>query len=377
MAGIIKQICRFLSLVLVGVACGSGTLYVPGDGLDRQTWSQAGGGEQGRAYWEQGIEPPLRLLWQQKIEASPLDGMLFSEHLVLQQTTAPSLYVFDRYSGQFLGKRGGDNPVCAPPMLVGDLLVYGELGSKPKLRAFDRRVGKVSWNYPGTVCTSVAGRGDTLLVAMESGQLVALSAGDGAELWKQEIGGLLHTPPTVASGFVYIGNSAGDLVALDLAAGEERWRCALGGGVRTRPAAGGEHIYVGLVGGVIEAVRAASGRRVWRRDLGALLTAGMALTPDILVVGAVDHSIYGIERKSGEIRWQFATEGVVRSAPAAVGQTVYCGSADGHFYALDSTSGRLQWKYRLDGPALSPVALGERMVGIGTEEGMVYVFGRL
>lgn len=376
MAGIIKRLSGLLALILLAGGCGGGVLYIPGDGQGGQTWLQAGGGKEGWAYRAAGVEPPLRLLWQQKTDAPPLAGVLFTERLVLQQTTAPSLYIFDRYSGQLLGKRGGSTPLCGPPTLVGELLIYGELGGKPHLRAFDRQQRKVRWSYAGVVCAPVVEWGDTLLVALESGQLVALAAADGSELWKSEIGGLLQLAPAVEAETVYIGNAAGELIALDLLSGTEQWRCDLQSGVRTRPAVDGAYVYLGTADGALQAVRVDSGQVAWRRELGALMTAGLALKPAVVVVGAVDHSIYGVARDSGEILWQFATEGVVRGAPAAAGETVYCGSADEHLYALDSASGRLQWKYRLDGPALGPIALGEHMVGIGTEKGTVYVFGR-
>ncbi len=375
LVGTIKRLCGLVALGALMLGCGGGSVYIPGDGRDREVWALAGG-QDGRAYRAVGIEPPLRLLWQQKTDGPPLEGVLFTGRLVVQQTTAPSLYAFDRYSGQLLGKRGGSTPLCGPPTLAGELLAYGELGGKPHLRAFDRQRRKVRWSYAGVVCAPVVGWGDTLLVALEAGQLVALAGADGAELWESEIGGLLQMAPSVADGRVYIGSAAGELTALDLDSGEEQWRCDLDSGVRTRPAVEGGYAYVGTADGAIQAVRLDSGRVEWRRGLGALMAGGLALTPTVVVAGSVDHSIYGLGRDSGDRLWKFTTQGVVRSAPAVAGETVYCGSADEHFYALDSTSGRLLWKYRLDGPALRPVALGERMVGIATEEGTVYVFGR-
>ena len=363
--------------LLAAAGCGDKVFYLPGAGTGVGAWPQEGRTPDGRAFAEQNMDPPLQLLWQQELDAAPLGGMLFTDHLVLQLTAAPTLYAFDRRSGKPLGKRGTDIQICTSPALVGEVLIYAELGRKPGLRAFDCRTGKVRWRYAGAVCAPLVARRDTVVVAGESGKLSALRVGDGQELWCQQTGALLRTAPALAGDQLYLGAADGSCRAFGLGSGAERWSHALEGGVRTRVVAGRDRVFVGTAAGVVYAIDAGSGDLVWKTPLGTLPAPGMALTPDVLVVGGADRRIYGLESASGAVRWRFETGGVVRAAPAAAAGTVFCGSSDGHLYALETATGRLQWKYRLDGAATSPVALGRDMVGISSENQTAYVFGRL
>ena len=367
-----------MGLVLpILMGCQEKVFYLPEIGRLESAWPQEGRTADGRAFLEQEVEPPLQLLWQQKIDAAPLGSLIFAGHLVLQLTTEASMYAFDRYSGKVLGKRDSDIQVCVPLVLMDEVLVFAGLGKQPGLRAFDRRTHDVRWTYPGVVCAPLVARRDTLLVAGEEGVVAALRGNSGEELWHSQIGGRLRTAPTAGGDAVYVGNADGLFVGLELSSGDERWRQQLETGVRTWAVVGGDRVFVGTAAGVVHALSADSGQVVWQTRLGALLTAGMALAPQALVAGSVDHHVYALDPDSGELLWRFEAGGVVRGTPAVTARTVYCGSSDGYLYALKNETGELLWKYRMDGPVLASMALGEQMIGVSSENGTVYVFGRL
>ncbi len=364
-------------MLLVLVGCQGKVFYLPSVDLAESTWPQEGRTADGRAFADWELDPPLHLLWQQKIDAATLGGMIFSGHLALQLTTGPTVYAFDRYTGKLMGKRSMDVEICAPLVLVDGVLVYAELGKKPGLRALDGRTHALRWSYPGVVCAPLIARHDTLLVAGERGKLSVLRSRSGEELWHKQVGRRLRTAPGLGGEVVYVGTADGSFMALDLESGEERWKQELESGVRTRAVVGEDRVFTGTAGGVVYALRADSGQVVWQTHLGALLTPGLALAPQVLAVGSVDHHLYGLDPETGEVLWRFETGGVVRGTPAATVRTVYCGSSDGYVYALENETGQLQWKYRVDGPILAPVAVGERAIAITSENKTVYVFGRL
>ena len=365
------------AVITSAIACGPKVFYLPDSGPGDLDWTQAGGGADGRAFVGQEFSPPLSLLWQQNLDGRPVGGLIFSGHLALQLTSGPSLYAFDRRTGRLLGRRGIDVEVCAPLTVSGDLFVYGELGKDPALRAFDRRTHDRRWSVDGVACVPVPTRHDTLLVAGESGKIVALRSADGERLWERDLPGRTRAAPAVGGSQLFVGRADGDLLALDLADGQERWRLRLDSGIRSRPVFASGTVYVGTAAGTLYAVAADSGTVLWQRSLGHLLSSGFSLTPQMLVVGSVDRNIYGIDPASGETVWTFATKGVIRGSPAATSETVYCGSGDGHVYALEIMSGQLQWQFEVDGPVYGPVTVGDRMIAVTTENGSVYVFGRL
>ena len=378
MAGIFRRLLESLAglALCLTMGCQGKAFYLPAVERQHSSWSQEGGSAAGRAFVDVELEPPLRLLWQQNIEASAQGGMRFTGNLALQLTNAPSLYGFDLLSGRLLGKRGTDVEICAPLALVEDVLVYAELGKKPRLRAFDRVDHEQRWDYPGVVCVPPIGRHDTLLVAGEEGKLSLLRGNSGEVLWHKKVGRRLRAAPGMGTNAVYLGTADGSLVALGLESGEQIWKQNLESGVRTQVVVGEKWIFTATASGVVYALQPDSGQIAWQTRLGALLTPGMALTPQALVVGSVDQNVYGLNPQTGEVQWQFETEGVVRSTPAATAHIVFCGSSDGFLYALENATGQLLWKYRVDGPILAPVAVGERVVGITSENGTLYVFGR-
>jgi len=364
-----------LGALLLLVGCGAKVFFLPGE--SDSEWGQAGRLADGRAFLGTGPRPPLQLLWEQQLDAPPVGSALFSGGLVLQLTTAPSLYAFDRDRGQRLGKRGFDADVCAPPVLVGRMLVFSTLGRDAALQGFDRQTQKMRWSLAGVFCAPLVARGDTLVAAGEEGIVRALAAGTGEELWQARIGGRVRAAPSAGGRRVYVGAADGTVVALAAGTGEELWRRRLEEGGRTRPAADQDRIFAGTAAGRVVAFDPASGEMLWRTSLDARPGPGLALGPQILAVGTVDRRVYGLDPETGSVRWAFETEGVVRGTPAATRETIFCGSSDGYLYALESASGRLQWKYRLDGPAITDVALGEGMVVIASENRTLYVFGRL
>ena len=379
MAGIFRSTWRrtwLLAVLLLGTGCRGKVFYLQGD--DGSGWLQAGRTAAARAFAARELQPPLRLLWVQKIDAAPLGGPFFAGDVVLQLTTAASLYAFERHSGRLLGRRSGGTAVCAAPLLADSILVFAEVGKEPRLRAFDRRTRGLRWTLPtaAEVCAPLVGRNDTLVVAEEEGMLRALRSSSGEELWRTHLGGRLRVAPTMGPEAVYAGNREGLLAAFDLEDGARRWSRQLDSALRVRPVAAPGRIFVGTAAGTVQALNADSGEVIWSTQVDALLAQGMALGPGVLVVGAADHHIYGLDPQSGALRWKYLTQGVVRSTPAIAAQTVYCGSSDHHLYALDSESGGLLWKYRLNGPALEAVALGPGMVSIASEEKRIYVFAK-
>jgi len=349
----------FVYLLVAFLGCSKGVFYVGG------------------AAPTAAPEPPLSLLWQQKMDAPPLGAALFSGSLALQLSTSATLYAFDRHSGERVGKRGLDGEVCGAPAVVGDLVLIAGLGKDAAMIALDRRTQKERWRHEGTFCLPPAVRNDTVVGAGEDGALHALLAESGEKIWQVElVDERLRVAPVISGNLLLVGTARGRLYALDMADGEERWQRELDSGVRTTPLVADGRIWVGSATGRIASLELESGRRLWTSELGALPAAGLALTQGILVVGAVDRNVYGLDAESGEEVWRFETEGVVRSSPAATRTTVYCASSDGHLYALMAATGRLLWKFRLEGPVLEPVAIGGDVVVVATEKKMLYAFGR-
>ena len=333
----------------------------------------------GEGYRGRSLEPPLRLLWQRQLDDPPLGPPVMAGALLLQLTTSPTLYAFDRHNGHRLGKKGMDEGICGGPGLAGaegETLIIGESGRDAVLRAIDRRSRDTRWTFDGAVCAQVAVRRDTIIVPLEAGRLAALSAIDGQELWALEMTGGLAAGPLVDGDTVFAGDLKGAFIAVDVVDGGERWRAQLGASVRGTPVAHGDRIMTVSGDGVAYALDRNTGDVFWRQPIGGLLTPGVALASEMAVVGCSDRSLYGLNVEDGAIVWSFETGGAIRGVPAATAATVFAASSDGHVYGLDAQTGELRWKFRLDGPVTQSVTLGAQAMSVTTDAGSVYYFGR-
>ncbi len=372
------RLTLFLGVALATGGCGHKVLYLT-DSEGESDWLQVGGAASAGSFRATGPYPPLRLLWQQRMDGAPLGGSILSGRLALTLTKTSTLHAFDRKSGHAVAKMSLDDAVCAPPAVAGDfdeLLVFAELGRQPKLRAIDRRTGESRWQFDGVACAAIVISGDTLFAALENGRLLALSTAEGKELWHWDMEGRPLTPPAAYRGDVLVGDSKGTLTALDAVSGEPRWQSELGASVRSQPVIGAGRVFVATGAGEVHGLEALSGERLWSVRLGGLPTPGMSLNPHVLSVGCVDHYIYGLDPQTGRVVWKFETESVVRSTPASTESTVYAGSNDGSVYAIDSQTGGLKWKYELAEPIVEPFVLSSDALIVATETGSLYAFGR-
>lgn len=321
-------------------------------------------------------DPPLSLLWERKLDAAPMGRVLNADPLVLQMSTGASLYAFDPYSGDKLGKKTFDRGICGPPALVGDVVLLGSQGKEAALLAWDRRLEDTRWKQAGTFCLPPVVRGDTLFVSSEHGLIRAVNFSTGALLWERNLEVLVRAAPVLRGNRLIVGDGKGVIRGLRLRDGQEAWRDSVDSGVRVRPLVGSEHIWLGTAAGQIAALDGTTGVLQWQVDVGGLPSGEMALTEGMLAVGSADRSVYGIEASTGSVRWTYATEGVVRGSPVAGKSVFYIGSSDGYLYALDASGGDLLWKFRLDGAVIEGVSwVGETLV-VMTEKKILYAFGR-
>ena len=355
------------------------TYYPPGPEDHRdEDWNQSGGGHSGRSFRPLGVEPPLRLLWEQRLNSPPMGSGLVSGPVLMQMTKTSSLYSFD-VVGRQLGKRGYGEIPCAPPAIAGaasEVLVITEFFPDPLIKGVSRLDGSTLWSRKTTVCVPTVSRADTIVFMDEDGTATALAASDGELVWEVHGEERYASGPSMFADLVIIGDSGGTLRALRLRDGEERWLSQLGPGLRSRPAVSPSGVFVGTAAGEIVALSTDTGSELWRTALGNLPTPGLTLSPDLVVTGCVDRHIYALDVNTGDIVWRFETGGVVRGTPVSTESVVYCGSGDGFIYALELSSGSLLWKYRLDGPSVEGLALGPGTLIVTTESGSIYVFGR-
>ena len=280
------------------------------------------------------------------------------------------------------------NTVCA---------VTGMAGSNG-LAVLDPRDGAALWRRPPTVAGQLSGpvvTGGVLYYADPDGQVYALRASDGQQLWTLPagespqgfavagplvcvVGNQVHalrsgreiwtapahggavTDPVIAGGLIYVTTADHGIYALRSDNGQAVWNFRNGqlDGIWV---AGGLAYAYGATGGIY-ALQAADGKEIWRSSVsgqGPMVT----VAGDIVYASGNDGVMYALRARDGRKIWHLATGGSTTIA-AATRETAYIGSND--LYAIRVADGRQLWSFpsAVAGMLLTPSTL---YAGGGTE----------
>jgi outer membrane protein assembly factor BamB/formylglycine-generating enzyme required for sulfatase activity len=151
-------------------------------------------------------------------------------------------------------------PPCRASMAVGVRCVFH--AGVGMITAYDKKTGERVWRVrdkdnPQTdrnPTSSPALWDGRLIVGRKSGQVLALDAASGRQLWAFSTGGPVFSSPAIAGASVYVGSDDAHVYALDARTGRLLWKFATGGCVRSSPWPGQGVVFVGSDDGVVYAL---------------------------------------------------------------------------------------------------------------------------
>lgn len=237
------------------------------------------------------------------------------------------------------------------------------------LLTFDTATGAPGWSYqalsePARIlaASSPAVSGDMVVAAFGSGELVALRAANGNDLWTEALSRASRTSalseirdipgrPVIYQGDVFAVSHSGVFAATDVRTGQARWTLPIVG--ITTPLPAGDVVYVVSKAGEVICVARESGQIYWIRDLNAGFTPkkkGMfsfvrgvsprplwsspLLVSDRLIVAGVTGQLAVLNPKTGELIKQVKLGGRTLLGPIAAGDMVYVVTDEGELIAL-------------------------------------------
>jgi outer membrane protein assembly factor BamB len=133
---------------------------------------------------------------------------------------------------------GTNSDVAASPNLFqqGTRALVGVGDKAGYYYVHDRLSGELIWKrflaggmYKGGVIAPAALQNNTIYVSSnpldgyEKGEVFALRAQDGSELWHYDLPAASWGGPAIANGVLYVSTIGGDIFALDATSGEKRW----------------------------------------------------------------------------------------------------------------------------------------------------------
>ncbi|MEL6878718.1 MAG: PQQ-binding-like beta-propeller repeat protein [Pseudomonadota bacterium] len=254
--------------------------------------------------------------------------------------------------------------LAAAPVIGGDALYA--VGSDGTIHSFDADTGARRWDVsaamesdmrPSAFGGGVSYSDGRLYATNGAGEVKALNAEDGSEIWKVKPSGPLRGSPTIAFGQVYVMTQDNQVIALDAASGELLWNDA---GSATQagvfgvaaPAAGQGTVIAGYSSGELSAYRYENGRTLWADALSRTnISTQVGSLTDIDADPIIDSGrVYALgqggrmaayELVTGQRIWELNLAGI--STPAIAGEWIFTLTDDARLLAIARSTGRVRW----------------------------------
>ena len=257
----------------------------------------------------------------------------------------------------------------------------------------DRRGGVSLWTGESTGAHGILFGGGVsfdngrLYATTGLGDVEAIDAATGAEVWRVRPGGPLRGAPTIANDNVYVTTQDNQLFALNPADGKVRWNAA--GTFETSgvfgaaaPAAAQGTVVAGFSSGELTAYRYENGRTVWQDALTRTsISTAVATISDIDAEPVIDQGrvyalgqggrMVALELNTGQRIWEINVAGI--STPWVAGEWIFAVTDQGQLMALARATGRVKWltqlpRYRDEEDKegaiswVGPVLAGDRLI---------------
>lgn len=203
------------------------------------------------------------------------------------------------------------------------------------------------------------GDGNNVYAASRDGNVLALNAESGKQVWKTDLDLDLSAGPGVGNGVVAVGSADGLIIVLDAKDGTERWRVNLGGEVLAPPLITDESVIVSTIDNRLRALRSFDGTELWilEKSTPALTMRGSAtpaMSGNSVIAGFDNGRLVAAAADSGNVLWEsFLAPPKGRSdlerlsdidgQISVVGQDVYAAGYQGQLAAVAAESGQILW----------------------------------
>ncbi|HEY2334397.1 MAG TPA: PQQ-binding-like beta-propeller repeat protein [Solirubrobacterales bacterium] len=254
-----------------------------------------------------------------------------------------------------------------PAVANGVAYVVNKYGNAKAVRLSDR---KILWELnpnpkdsgiPTDVTAPVYHQGKVFFADVD-GDLQAVDASTGKQVWARKLAGHLESSPMAVGGTLYLGTDKTNVVAVRASDGRVLWQFNSPGAIKASPSFHDGRIFVADYESGMFCLNATNGRLLWRTNTSKVPPFGQggffsspAIAFGRVYAGRDDGRIYAFDEKTGKVDWSFPTDNFVYGSPAVARvpgtpPTVYIGSYDEHLYALNALTGRKEWRYDVGGP---------------------------
>lgn len=280
--------------------------------------------------------------------------------------------------------------LTAMPIVVGGRIYV--LDAQANVRAFSANSGATAWavslvpagkDSEGAFGGGLASNGSHIFATTAFGEVVALNAATGGEIWRKKFPAPIKTAPTVSNGQVFFVTVANEAFALAATSGAQLWKSSGSGESasaisNTSPAVADGIVVTPHTNGNLIAFSAGGGQRYWSESLasrqsGASVANLNAIAGRPVIAGGHVYAISNAGRmaafdlKSGAEIWSREFSG--NQTPWVSGEYIFVISQKRRMVAITRRTGAVKWVVDLPGGGIwsGPVMGGGRLLAVSNK----------
>ncbi|MHB8779776.1 MAG: outer membrane protein assembly factor BamB family protein [Candidatus Geothermincolia bacterium] len=302
------------------------------------------------------LEDATRGLVKQQLAAAwqvPIDGNGFlslQEGRLYVTTTTGEVQAYDAATGAPLWAYDTGAWIASAPALSNGMVYTGS--SDHNLYALDAATGGLVWYFEsqGEILASPVTEGNLVFFCSDNNHIYdlmnrvyCLDAASGMLLWYFDTAGWSASPPTAASGQLYLGCYDRKLYALDQAAGGELWDLPTSSLVFGSPVALANKVFGCTIDGRVYAADELTGTLAWvcllREFIWLPPVAYTGPAASLIYVSTYNNAVYAVEPEQGDVVWACDAKKPLQFAPQVQGEHLLVIAGDNRLYRLQAATG--------------------------------------
>jgi outer membrane protein assembly factor BamB len=287
-------------------------------------------------------------------------------------------------SGQGFWSKGENLYITGGPGYGQNTVLVGT--NKGDVIALDAETGKELWNIKvsSEVLAAPQIADDVVIVRSLDGKIHALDARNGRRIWLHEksVPALTlrgNSAPVIDDGIVISGFDSGRLSALDIASSRLIWDISIATpsgrselerlvDINADPVIVDGIVYVATFQGQLAALTLTTGRMLWNRELSS--HAGFSVDESNVYITDDKSIVWAIDRFNGSPVWK--QEGLSNrevTAPTSVGNHIVAGDFEGYIHWMNKITGAFSAREKISGKRIlaAPVASGNVVYTYATD----------
>ncbi|MEM1200672.1 MAG: PQQ-binding-like beta-propeller repeat protein [Pseudomonadota bacterium] len=265
-------------------------------------------------------------------------GLAYEGGRLFVTTTFGEVASLDAARGSIFWRKRLEVPVRAAPTVSGGKIFVA--GVNNEVQALSTSDGSSFWKYQGVgeqaaraASTSAAVSGNTVVVPLTTGEILAFDVNSGLSNWGDALSGSsrfsgasvltdIAGRPVIQDGRVYAIAHAGSMGAFDLRSGEILWNLAVSG--TETPWLAGDYLYTVVNKNVMAAISKTKGRARWSYRMSERGSwAGPVMANGLLVAVSGEGSMIFISPETGQPANNITVGEPTFIAPLVAGNTIF------------------------------------------------------